>query len=75
MTTTLLPGLDPGLKGRFTSNESGQIKEMKQGPSWLGWSPSLLTRPGFLQKLFQLSTKDTLFWQYYCGRQRQRDDM
>lgn len=72
MTTTLSPGLDPGLSGRFGSNKIGQIKE---GPSWLGWSPSLLTRPGFPQKLFRLSTKETLFWGHHRDSQQWRDDM
>uniref|UniRef100_A0AAZ1XJP6 Uncharacterized protein n=1 Tax=Oreochromis aureus TaxID=47969 RepID=A0AAZ1XJP6_OREAU len=44
-------------------------------PSKVGWMPSLLTRPGFLQKVYQLSMKPTSFLGHHSDSQQFQENM
>ena len=48
---------------------------MGAAPSKVGCMPSLLIRPGFPQKVFQLSMKPTSFSGHHLDSQRLNDDM
>ena len=49
--------------------------DKRDAPSQVGWTPSPLTRPGFLQKVCQLSTKPTPFTGHHLDSQRLKDNM
>ena len=49
--------------------------DKRAAPSKVGWMPSLLIRPGFLQNVGQLFTKPTLFSGHHLDSQRLNEDM
>lgn len=51
-------------------NKLGQISKTRAAPSKVGLMPSFLTRPGFLQKVCQLSIKPTQFSGHHLDSQQ-----
>ena len=51
------------------------FREIRAAPSKVGCMPSLLIRPGFPQKVCQLSMKPTLFTGHHFDSQRLKEDM